>query len=203
MDRAERRRQLKDDRRIVARGLPGHDPGLETIVSLMRVLHALLEEARDAGTVAPVMAFLHENMTSAARPGPAKALACAKGCAHCCHGWVSARAPEILFAKKAVPGRDREAVRAAVDVAHAATGALDFDGRAGVPVPCPLLANDQCRIYAARPSVCRTAVSVDARICERAYRLGDAGALVPKPEFYVNLRSGYAIALAGALKQAG
>jgi hypothetical protein len=105
VERAERRRQLKDDRRIVARGLPGGKTDLEMIVSLMRVLHDLVEEARDAGTVAPLMAFFQENMTAAGRPGPTKALACRRGCSHCCYAWVSARAPEILFAKKAVPGR--------------------------------------------------------------------------------------------------
>lgn len=203
MERAERRRQLKEDRRLLARGLPGRETDLELIVSLMRVLHALLEEARDAGTVAPLMTFIHENMTAAARPGPAKALACRKGCAHCCYAWVSARAPEILFAKRAVPARDREAVRASVDAAYAVTGTRDFDGREGIVAPCPLLAEGQCRIYAARPAACRTAVSADARICERAYRLGDATAQVPKPEYYLNLGAGYSVALAGALKRAG
>ena len=102
-----------------------------------------------------------------------------------------------------MPGRDREAVRASVDAVYAVTGTLDFDGREAIVTPCPLLADGQCRIYAARPAVCRTAVSLDARICERAYRLGDADAQVPKPEFYPNLSAGYSVALAGALKRAG
>jgi Fe-S-cluster containining protein len=203
MDRAERRRQLKEDRRLVIRGLPGAQTDLEMIVSLMRVLHDLVEEARDAGTVTPLMTFFQENMVTAGRPGPTKALACRRGCSHCCYAWVSARAPEILFAKKAVPARDREAVRASVAAVYAVTGQLDFDGREGISTPCPLLADDQCRIYAARPAVCRTAVSADARICERAYRQGDEAAQIPTPEFYINLRSGYSIALAGALKRAG
>ncbi len=203
MERAEKRRQLKEDRRLVARGLPGQQTDLETIVSLMRVLHDLVEQARDARTIAPLIAFFQENMAIAARPGPTRAIACTRGCAHCCYAWVSARAPEILFATKAVPARDREAVRASVAAAYAVTGNLDFDGREGIVTPCPLLDGDRCRIYAARPAVCRTAVSADARICERAFRLGDVEAQIPKPEFYVNLRSGYAIALAGALKRAG
>ena len=203
MERAERRRQLKEDRRLVTRGLPGAKTDLELIVSLMRVLHDLLEEARDAGTVAPLMTFFQENMVTAGRPGPSKALACRRGCSHCCYAWVSARAPEILFAKKAVPGRDREAVRASVEAIYAVTGTLDFDGREGIITPCPLLADNQCRIYASRPAVCRTAVSADARLCERAYRQGDTEAQIPTPEYYINLRAGYSIALAGALKRAG
>lgn len=203
MERAQRRRQLKEDRRLVARGLPGGKTDLELIVALMRVLHDLVEQARDAGTVAPLMAFFQENMTTAGRPGPVRAIACRMGCAHCCHAWVSAKAPEILFAKRAVPGRDREAVRAAVAAVYAVTGTLDFDAREGISTPCPLLAGDLCRIYAARPAVCRTAVSADARICERAYRQGEVEAQIPTPEFYINLRSGYSIALAGALKRGG
>lgn len=203
MDRAERRRQLKDDRRLIARGLPGDETDLEMIVALMRVLFDLLEQARDARTVAPLLTFFHENFEAASRPAPRRAIACARGCAHCCHAWVSARAPEILFATRAVPARDRAAVRASVEAVHAVTGALDFDAREGIITPCPLLADNLCRIYAARPAVCRTAVSADARICERAYRQGDVDAEIPTPDFYITLRSGYAIALAGALKRGG
>jgi Fe-S-cluster containining protein len=203
MDRAERRRQLKEDRRFVARGLPGERTDLEMIVALMRVLHGLLEEARDAGNVAPLLNFFHENFEAANRPAPRRAIACREGCAHCCYAWVSARAPEILFAKKAVPARDRAAVRASVEAVHEVTGGLDFDGREGIITPCPLLADNRCRIYAARPAVCRTAVSTDAALCERAYRQGDETVEIPTPDFYINLRSGYSIALAGALKRGG
>ena len=124
MNRAERRRQAREDRERIARGLEAGRADGREVIALMRVLHDLIAEARDAGTVAPVMSFLHANMRAAERLAPSHLLACRRGCAHCCHTFVSARAPEILFVKGAIPGRDRETVRAAVEDAYAVTGTL-------------------------------------------------------------------------------
>ena len=92
MNRAERRRQAREDRERIARGLEAGRADGREVISLMRVLHDLLAEARDAGTVAPMMTFLHANMRAAERFGPSERLACRRGCAHCCHTFVSARA---------------------------------------------------------------------------------------------------------------
>lgn len=202
MNRAERRRQAREDRERIARGLEaGRADG--RVIALMRVLHDLIAEARDAGTVAPVMGFLHANMRAAERFAPGDLLACRRGCAHCCHTFVSARAPEILFVKGAIPGRDRETVRAAVDDAYAVTGSLGPDGRGAMAHPCPMLRDGACRVYQARPMTCRMAVSQSAEICARAFAPGAGAEHIPAPEYYPILRRGYSIALAGALRRAG
>jgi hypothetical protein len=69
-------------------------------------------------------------------------------------------------------------------------------------VACPLLVDDQCSAYASRPFVCRTAVSTDAEVCRRAYRLF-SGEIAPKPIIWQTLRDGYSVALRAALLRSG
>jgi Fe-S-cluster containining protein len=203
MERAERRRQAKEDERALARGLDAERPDGPQIKVLMRLMHARLEEARDAGTLAPLAAFMRGSLRAAWRAEPRMALACRRGCAHCCHAFVSAKAPEVLIAKAAIPAREREAMRSAVAAAHAVTGALGPEDRAKLATPCPMLASGECRIYEARPGTCRTAVSLDVAACAAAFRPGAEPIDIPTPDFHIVMRRGYSIALAGALKRAG
>ena len=203
MNRAERRRQAREDRERIARGLEAGRADGREVIALMRVLYDLIAEARDAGTVAPVMNFFHANMRAAERLAPSERLACRRGCAHCCHAFVSARAPEVLFIKSAIPGRDREDVRAAVADAYAVTGMLLPGERGATAHPCPMLRDGACGIYAARPLTCRMAVSESAEICARAFAPGAGPMHIPLPEYYPTLRRGYSVALGGALRRAG
>lgn len=203
MNRAERRRREQEDQRALARGLDASRPDGPQIMVLMRLLHARLREAREAGTIAPLAAFFHGSLKAAWRAKPHRALGCRMGCAHCCHAWVSAKAPEMLIAKAAVPPRERDAVRAAVEAAYARTGRAGPEERALTAAPCPMLADGRCRIYAARPATCRTAVSLDAALCARAFAPGAEPVDIPTPDFHIVMRRGYSIALAGALKRAG
>lgn len=203
MSRSDRRRQHKDDLRIVARGIGAEILVGAQVKALMRVLHELIEESRASATVAPLMRFFHDNMRAAGRAAPRKAIACRMGCAHCCRAWVAATAPEVLFVKRAIPNRQKEAIRASIDAAYARTGTLDLAGRTAISEPCPLLKDNVCQAYDARPAVCQTAVSGDASICARAFLPGAADEGIPTPDFYIGMRRGYALALAGALKKAG
>lgn len=203
MDRAERRRRLKEDERALSRGLDAERPDGPQIMVLMRLLHARLEESRAAGSLAPLKAFFESNMRAAWRAEPKQSLACRRGCAHCCHAWVSARAPEVLIAKAAIAPRDREQVRRAVEAAYGVVAGLGPEERALLAAPCPMLAAGECRVYAARPATCRTAVSLDAAVCAAAFRPNASPMDIPTPDFHIVMRRGYSIALAGALKRAG
>ena len=79
---------------------------------------------------------------------------------------------------------------------------LSYEERLALVRPCPLLRDDACSLYAARPIACRTTASTDAAVCARAYRLlSDED--IPQPLIFLNQRAGYSLALAGALKHAG
>lgn len=203
MIRSERRRQAKEDARTLARGLDSERPDGPQIMVLMRLLHDRLEAARAARTIAPLADFLRGNLQAAWRAEPTMALACRMGCAHCCHAWVSARAPEVLIARAAIAPEDNAAVRASVGAAFARTGTGSPEARAAIMTPCPMLADGRCRIYAGRPSSCRTAVSLDAALCAEAFRPGAPPVDIPTPEFHIVMRRGYSIALAGALRRSG
>jgi Fe-S-cluster containining protein len=56
---------------------------------------------------------------------------------------------------------------------------VEADGRRMPVSPCPLLENDRCLVYAARPISCRTQFAMNDSACRRAYeaaRSGDAHA---------------------------
>ena len=69
--------------------------------AMARHLHALFEKAKRVGDIDPPVEFLHEKVTQslAAVPIP---VACGRGCTHCCNGWLSVTAPEILSAAKRI-----------------------------------------------------------------------------------------------------
>lgn len=202
MNRAERRRQLKEDERLIANGLSFTRTDAYEAIALMRVLRDRLAQSRNAGRIAPLMAFLHDNFARSAGRIPRELAACAEGCSHCCHMWTALRAPEALFIKTAIPTARREEIDAAVRSAHAETALLSYQERLRLVRPCPLLRDDACGLYAARPIVCRTTASTDAAICARAYRLlSDED--IPQPLVFLNQRTSYSLALAGALRHAG
>jgi hypothetical protein len=203
MNRAERRRQIKEDERVIARGIGSPSLGAAQVMALMRVLNDRLEEARTVKSLVPLMTFFWDNMNAAARAAPRASLACGLGCSHCCHAWVSARAPEVLFVKSSISRKLAQEMRASIEAIYAQTGILGPEERDRMATPCPLLKNNSCQAYLARPATCRTAVSEDAFACSQAFTPGSLGELIPMPEFYIGMRRGYSLALAGALKRSG
>ncbi|HEX8669003.1 MAG TPA: YkgJ family cysteine cluster protein [Allosphingosinicella sp.] len=203
MNRADRRRQLKEDLRTVARGLDPDRADPVEVMALMRVLHDRLEEAKSAGSIAPLMGFFHENVRAAGRKAPTRFLACRMGCSHCCHAYVSAKAPEVLFVKKSLPPKERELIRASVESSFAKSGSLGLAERSRLSLPCPLLKDNACQVYGARPLTCQMAASENAEICARAFAPGAEAEDIPTFEYYISTRRGYSLALAGALRRAG
>ncbi len=101
-------------------------------------------------------------------------LACAKGCAHCCHSRLVAVVPvEVLAIVRHVDrhfGADRRAALAArVKEGAAALRALE-EGNEWGHVPCPLLEDGLCSVYTVRPLVCRGFNSFDDRMSEALFK---------------------------------
>jgi Fe-S-cluster containining protein len=106
-----------------------------------------------------------------ARLPPARALACAEGCAHCCHLKVLATPPEVLrlvaHLRATRSKEELQPIRERVAEADRKTRGLTAAERAAERLPCPLLEDGRCIAYEARPLACRGINSFDARACER------------------------------------
>jgi hypothetical protein len=168
----------------------------------MRVLHDRARLSVEKRTVRPLMEFIYANLSSGAQHIASTQVACARGCSHCCNVWVEASPPEVFYAVGVMPSDLRATAVEAVRAACAQTAGLSFAARDTMRVPCPILNDDACSNYAGRPLACRTAVSTDADVCMRAYRLL-SGEGIPVPVVWSGLRQGYTVALEGALIRAG
>jgi hypothetical protein len=96
--------------------------------------------------------------------GAAASRACTAGCDACCHFPVGVTFGEALLLAAAVRV-DRE-LAARVATAAGATHERPWSELVGLP--CPLLTNGECAVYAARPLPCRALASSDAGACRAA-----------------------------------
>jgi hypothetical protein len=202
MSRAERRRQQKEDRKRIARGLDVIARDGADVTALMRVLHDQALQAIAERNINPLMSFFCESLALTERRIADVEVACRKGCSFCCNIWVSATAPEALFVVKSIKAADRARARESVAAAHAVTGGKSAEERTRIFQPCPMLAANSCSVYPSRPLMCRGAASIDANVCERAY-VQRSGEKIAQPLPYMLMSTGYAVALAGALRHAG
>jgi Fe-S-cluster containining protein len=200
MNRSERKRQAKEDEKRLARGIDPESRDPEPTAAMARQLHALFEKAKASGSVDAAVGFFHAKV-EATLGGAKAATACAQGCSHCCHAWVSATAPEILYVAKLMRRRGGDAM-ARVRAAYEATRGFDVMARARNPHPCPALEADLCTVYDSRPGVCRFASSINAAACERVLRLLQRET-IPTPLVHMKGRAVYEIAMTIALIQAG
>jgi Fe-S-cluster containining protein len=200
MNRAERKRQAKEDEKRLLHGIDPETNDAGPTAAMARQMHALFETAKEAGNIDPPVKFLYVKAAAsiASRPIP---VACARGCSHCCNGWVSVTAPEILFAAKRVRKKG-DALMARVQEAYEAIGAYAFAERPNHPRRCPMLEGDACGLYDSRPFACRLASSVDAKACERVFRLL-APETIPAPVRHIRTRELYQLAMTVALARAG
>lgn len=203
MDRSDRRRQVAADKSALAPGLDVRNRDGFQIAALMRIVHELVRTSMARQSVAPLMHWLYDNMTKANKAfASAVEIDCRKGCFHCCQMWVDASPPEILYLARNLPARERATAIARINNAIAISGHMDFEERGAFVSPCPMLLDGACSVYAVRPIACRSAASLDAEVCQRAYNL-HSDEQIPLPLPYMLLGSGYRLALAGAIKKAG
>lgn len=104
------------------------------------------------------------------------AIACAAGCAACCHQHVAVAAVEAVAIARAVAATPALAARIAA--AAGAIAPLSASARRRARIPCPFLeADGRCGIYAIRPIRCRGVHSRDVEPCrQRTDRPAEADA---------------------------
>lgn len=138
-------------------------------------------------------------------PRSAEPLACRAGCSFCCRSLrVDVSPPEIFVLAAhidAMPAAQREAIHARIRLADDKTRGLNAAQRMAARVPCPLLENDRCGAYEARPLSCRAAVSLDAGACQKSYE--GTPTPVPLPRVFMDALGESVRGLAAALGRAG
>lgn len=104
-------------------------------------------------------------------------VACAAGCAMCCHLRVMATPAEVFaladFIDRTFDSVARDALRERVRATAAQVAALPGDRVLKTNVACPVLVDGRCSAYAARPFNCRSYHSTDRTACQASFDAPD------------------------------
>ena len=196
LQRAERRALQREDEKYL--GLPlnlGPDP--RSIAAHVRHVARLFSQPSLESPCAEVMAHLGELYS---RTVPRAQVACRRGCASCCTQMVSVTAPEALWVAATIRRRAQSVEK--MRAADAQTHGLTIDERLKSHIVCPLLVEDACSIYAARPLGCRGFVSVDLNACLATF-VGGAAPNIPMPASYTDILYAVRMLLYAALRIKG
>src|SRR5215475_10154823 len=116
MNRAERKRQAKSDEETLAQGIEPGSQDAAPVAAMARQMYALLLRAIRERDIDPPVKYLYAKAQASLEQLKDIKVACRKGCSHCCHIWVSATAPEILYVARLLKRRDAailDSIRAA------------------------------------------------------------------------------------------
>ena len=98
---------------------------------------------------------------------------CLAGCSYCCYYKVEVRALEVLAIQQFVvsnfePEKIRQIIEQASRNVSEAKG-LSYEEHLVTNQQCPFLIENQCAVYAVRPSKCRNFHSADVQGCKESY----------------------------------
>ena len=175
-----------------------------SVIAATRMLYDILSGHAPA-RASKAAKWAHEFFETSLKRNPSEhKIECAKGCAHCCKVSVSAMAPEIFLVAstlRAQHASDFEAVRARIRSAESLTRGVSPMERGRRKLPCALLQDDACTVYAGRPGPCRGMASTSVKACLTVFNGGNAG--IPTPSVWTALRDAHTQALWAALSAAG
>lgn len=134
--------------------------------------------------------------------------ACARGCAMCCHLRVMATPAEVFglarYIRRQLAPAALEDLAGQVSATAARLHAIPRERLLATNVPCPLLVDGACSMYAARPFNCRAYHSLDVDACTASFNNpGDAGLTHPQSAMVARINEGVQQGLADVLGQAG
>jgi putative zinc- or iron-chelating protein len=150
-------------------GLPvPHRP--EATMALAVAIRDLLRDASQASRASKAGALVARVFDQTMGRLPAaysgQALACSAGCSFCCYNVVMATAPEVFLAATELRASHDQAF---VEAVGAKGDAPRQAGGGAKKSPCPLLHDNLCSVYSARPSVCRKHNSFSVSACIADY----------------------------------
>lgn len=100
-------------------------------------------------------------------------VACARGCAMCCHLRVMATPAEVLglaaYIRGLLPEDELASLATRISAAAARIRGLPRDRVLTTNIPCPLLVDNACSMYPARPLNCRAYHSLDVQACRISF----------------------------------
>jgi len=203
--RREVRERIKSGRALIGKGL-SLQPKAAEIVAVAMVVKAKLEEPGNPHRASEA-AELAQNLVEtsvASRPPSVQKIACAKGCAYCCHTFVAITPPEAFRLADAVRGGRAAGMTAdTVRSRGAALVGIRPSERIGRKLACPLLVDGACSVYRHRPLACRQATSLDLAACIDEFEGRNSDAQIPISGAYLNYASNAHITLLGAMRAAG
>lgn len=202
--RKAQREYVKLGRIALATGLSPRPPR-ETVLGVALIFKAKLTERGNAQRASEAAGMAQALIEKALEARPATAaLACRKGCAYCCHSFVGVIAPEVFRLAAAV--RASKAGELAVDSVRGRCDPLKSISpadRIGRKLPCPLLVEGLCGVYADRPMVCRQTTSLSLQACVDEYEDRNRHTQVPVSPLHLAHAGNVHVALLGALHGAG
>lgn len=122
--------------------------------------------------------------TTAVQHLPERArLDCAQGCAFCCYHPVDITPPEAFaiaaYLRTAFTPAAREATYARIATQADRINQLSYEEHARARIPCALLVDGVCSVYACRPFACRAWNSTSAARCEDIFTYGNPVTMLP------------------------
>lgn len=104
---------------------------------------------------------------------PPDSIKCRSGCSHCCHVRVVVTPLEALslaeFIRETFTDDELHKLTKRLNVADSITHGMSDEEHGGAHVHCPLLVDDHCSVYQARPLECRGYVSMDVEPCRKTF----------------------------------
>lgn len=178
-------------------GLPvGIPAAQDAVMAHLRIMARLLKDRRFPSPCSRAVNYVNALYERSIPEAAKKGLACRQGCAHCCYQPVIVYAPELFLLAAHI--RNQEGmVEKILQAAKTTPGTQDKKY-----VACPLLEENACTAYAARPLSCHAFVSLDVNDCISAFRYLSAPK-IHSPGAYNILRDMCRMMLWTAMKAAG
>lgn len=204
-NRQQRRKLIRERRKVGQRALAtglSVRPSRDDVLGVAEVLRTKLLEVGNDGRAGEAAALAQSLNDRSLASYPAQSeIACGKGCSYCCFGFVAVHPAEAFRLAGAV--RAGTASIEAIRAAGRALQGLTPDERVGRKLPCPLLEDGACSVYAERPLVCRQATSLSLPACIEEFEGIDRDGRIEISPVHLAHSSNAHVALLGAIASVG